>query len=171
MNNVTHSPATASPTTVKVPATAPVLAKKLFGDADVEACAADTADVEVCGSCPNVEGYVVGWGRAIVVTATGTEDVLEVDRVDLEGWIVDIEGGRASDGVNVDVVEIVDVEVDVEDVGALDVANDGEGVVEDDVEMGVEAGIGVADMDDAFEVVLVGDGVSVDVAVDVVVEV
>jgi hypothetical protein len=94
-----------------------------------------------------------------------------VDRVDLEGWIVDIEGGRASDGVNVDVVEIVDVEVDVEDVGALDVANDGEGVVEDDVEMGVEAGIGVADMDDAFEVVLVGDGVSVDVAVDVVVEV
>jgi len=97
-----------------------------------------------------------------------------VDRVDLEGWIVDVEGGRASDGVNVDVVEIVDVEVDVEDVGALDVASGGEGdvegVVEEDmvVGVGVKVGIGAAGVDDAFEV---GDGVSVDVVVDVVVEV
>jgi len=83
-NSVTHSAMTTIPTTVKVPATAPVLAKKLFGDADV-ACAADVADVEVGGNCLNVEEYVVGGGRAIVVTATGDDDVLEVDRVDLDG--------------------------------------------------------------------------------------
>jgi len=56
INNVANSATITNPTTVNVPATAPVLAKKPFGDAEVEACAAVMEDVEVCGSCPNVEG-------------------------------------------------------------------------------------------------------------------
>jgi hypothetical protein len=57
INSVANSATTASPTTVNVPATAPVLAKKPFGDLAVEVCAAAITDVvDVCGNCPNVEG-------------------------------------------------------------------------------------------------------------------
>jgi len=54
-NNETSIAAATSPTTVKMPATAPVLAKKLFGDPATGVCAIGTVNDEVCGSCPNVE--------------------------------------------------------------------------------------------------------------------
>jgi len=47
-----------------------------FGDADVEAFAADMADVDVCGICANVVGKVNGEGMPNVVTAAGVDNVV-----------------------------------------------------------------------------------------------
>jgi Fe-S cluster biogenesis protein NfuA len=125
MNKVTNSAATTSPSTVKTPATAPLLAKKPFGDADVEAFAADMADVDVCGICANVVGKINGEVMPNVVTAAGVDNVVGVDEVD--GWIVVVDDRGACECVDVDVVNTMDgvvldatgEGVEVEGVGAV----------------------------------------------------
>jgi hypothetical protein len=47
-----------------------------FGDTDVEAFAADMADVDVSGICANVVGRVNGEGMPNVVMADGVDDVV-----------------------------------------------------------------------------------------------
>jgi len=107
INSKTSIATANSPTTVKMPATAPVLAKKLFGDPAVEVCAIGTTDDEVCGSCPNVEARVTG-GISNVVTADGNENMLEVEETELDEWVVDIDDGRTDDMVDVDVETTTD---------------------------------------------------------------
>lgn len=95
INNVISSATTTSATTVNVPATAPLLAKKPFDDVEEEDCEVDIADVDVCDCCTDVGRYEKGVTTAVVAT-NNDEDVLMEDRVELDDGIVDVDGGRVS---------------------------------------------------------------------------
>lgn len=130
MNKVTNNAATTSPTTVKVPATAPLLAKKPFGDADVEAFASDMSDVDVCGIGKNVVGKVNGVEKPNVVMADGIDNGVGVDEVD--GWTVVVDDEGTGICVDVDVINTTDGVV----LGATDEEEEVGGVWEGCVEDG-----------------------------------